>query len=316
MPAKRFEMPRASSRRHDSAALGSGAPTGRRPRARRRPGRADGGVPPVEAALDRARRPCASAPRGSLRDAGRTVSAPRPKSTNCELERDAELLQELGDEREREAGDDRALDRAGADRHDEHQPHEPEERRVVGGVVRLGVEHREQAAAEPGDAGRQRERDERAGTSGLMPIDARGGLAPAQRVEEPSRSCPRRTRSTRVPAMREHRHTEAGRRRGRRAANSGRGTSSGTGPAAHPVERHEDAVEHQRERERREREVDAAEPQGRDREQRADGRGEHRADDHRQQHRQAPLVHELRGREPADRRERRLAQRDLPGHAR
>ena len=34
-----------------------------------------------------------------------------------------------------------------------------------------------------------------------------------------------------------------------------------------------------------------------------------------EQHRQAPLVHQLRGREPADRGERRLAQRDLAGHA-
>ncbi len=48
------------------------------------------------------------------------------------------------------------------------------------------------------------------------------------------------------------------------------------GPAADPVERHEDAVEHQRERQRGEREVDAAEAQRRDRQQRADDRGEHR----------------------------------------
>ena len=86
-----------------------------------------------------------------------------PEEHVLPLERDAELLQQLRQQREREPGDDRAFDGAGADRHDEHEPDEPEERRVVRRVVGLGVEHREQATAEPGDAGREREREHPAG---------------------------------------------------------------------------------------------------------------------------------------------------------
>ena len=61
-------------------------------------------------------------------------------------------------------------------------------------------------------------------------------------------------------------------------------------PTAHPVEGNEDAVEHQRERERREREVDPAEPERGDGQQRADHRGEHGADEHRQQRRAGPAL--------------------------
>ena len=127
---------------------------------------------------------------------------------------------------------------------------------------------------------------------------------------------PRRTRITRVPTDGEHRHAEEEERVVVRRTNSGSRDVERERAAADPAERHEDAVEHQRERERGEREVDAAEPQHRDREQRADDRGEHRADEHR---RAAP------GRShactscavvnPPTRRERRLAQRDLARHA-
>ena len=190
-----------------------------------------------------------------------------------------------------------------------------------GVVVRRLLVHREQAAAEAGDAGRERERDDP--RPGRVDADRRGrDLAAAQRVEERGRSCRRAPDHDERPDDREDdeqsTRNDFSLREVDRADAAAAASSIGVMPLPplDPVELHHHAVEEQRERERRERQEDAAEPQRREREQRADrGRDAAAPRSIADEHRHAELVRELRGRERADAGERRLAQRDLARHA-
>ena len=67
-------------------------------------------------------------------------------------------VEQLGEELEGERGHDRALDRARAERHDEHQPEERELHGEVGLVVGRAFAHREQGAARGRDPRAHRER--------------------------------------------------------------------------------------------------------------------------------------------------------------
>ena len=98
---------------------------------------------------------------------------------------------------------------------------------------------------------------------------------------------PRRTRITTDPGADEHRHAEQEEHVVAREELGSRHLEREE-PAADPIERDEDAVEHQREGQRREREIDAAETEHRDRQQAADSRGHHGADGHREQHGEIP----------------------------
>ena len=154
--------------------------------------------------------------------------------------------------------------------------------------------------------------------AGLMPIGSGRDLAPAERVEiAPGGALAHEDH--------EHRHDRRAtptqsRKNALSLAKSmgpttGRGTRERDRAAAHPVEGHEHALEHERERQGGEREVDPAEPQ----------RGNRRAgrrraapsaapSDERGEHRHVEAVDELRGGERADAGERRLAERHLAAH--
>jgi hypothetical protein len=104
--------------------------------------------------------------------------------------READRLEYLGHERDREPCLHRALDRARADSHDDHEPQQAKEHLEVRGEVGLVLLDSEEAAAEAGDAGREGEGDD----PSACRVDAdrrRGRLAAAQRVEvSPGRSFP------------------------------------------------------------------------------------------------------------------------------
>ena len=172
-------------------------------------------------------------------------------------------------------------DRAAAERHDEHDPEEALEVHEVGVVVDGALVHREQAAADRRDRGRQREHGDP--RPGRADADRRGrGLAaPAAREYAAGRafadrdhddaemtSSTTRHRTRKLLLLVVSKLIEPDRRPRRRL---------GQRAAADPVELHHDVLEEQRERERRERQEDATEPERRQREQRTDRRRRARA---------------------------------------
>ena len=74
-----------------------------------------------------------------------------------ELRREAERLEQPLRDDEAERRVHRAVDGARPERHDEHHPEHAEDRRVARDRVDRAVVHREQTAAEAGDAGGERE---------------------------------------------------------------------------------------------------------------------------------------------------------------
>ena len=166
MPAKRFVMPRASSRVTSPSCvavgwpgLAAGATVGQLPCRSGDGALLGAALAPIERSLDGGELLALYGledPLGVPRVGERAES----KEDVLVLERDPELLEQLGEQGERQAGLDGALDGPGPDRHDEHQPEQRGERREVGGVVGLALQHGEQAAAESGDAGREREGDD------------------------------------------------------------------------------------------------------------------------------------------------------------
>ena len=98
---------------------------------------------------------------------------------------------------------DRALDRAGAERDDEHEPEQGGERREVVAVVHVLLLHRQQGAAEPGDERRDGE-GEQAGPGRRDADRLRRHLAAAQRPQRAARRCPSGAGRPPTPTIDEH----------------------------------------------------------------------------------------------------------------
>ncbi len=222
-----------------------------------------------------------------------------------------------------ERGVDRTVDGARPEGDDEHDPQHAEDGRVAVDRVDRAVVHRQQAAADAGHAGCQREQHDP--QQRRVDPDRRGrGLAPAQRPEVAARR-PLAHEDHEQPSHCEHpEHDEEPHAVALREVGS---THADPELAVRDLLAGEDHVlGHEGGRQRGEREVQAAEPRHRpptgsadEGRQPVDEEHEHRArhgrddpaEDHPEQHRDAELLGRVGERETPGRGEGRLHQRDL-----
>ena len=225
-----------------------------------------------------------------------------------------EVMEQLGDEHERHAGIDRALDGANAGRDDEHQP---EQRVEVGEAVAADgpLQRAQQSATQTGDGGRQGEGHD------LCPsrVDA-DGLR--RHLTAPNGGQPLSGRSSSHEDDNERADGEDGQRQEEEGSVGGEvdgpqlrsGYRDACLAVARPALREHQVVDHEGEGEGRQRQIQAAEAQGREGDHHADNSGDGGTDEDGHQHGHAVVGRQLGRGQGAEAGEARLTQRDLSGH--